>query len=489
MTGAIASVGYYILWGRSSTIKGGDRSVDKHQPFNPMLRSIDFPDSMKYVITQVTTCDKLYPNIEFDKELAEGTVRFTCHFRDPMMLATLFTYKGLPTTWTGSGDVMTFNFSTLANRDKNIWVQLHEHDQSGNSNHLDVFLDGGELISHKIIIEVGEPIIEEFEIKFAEINVATETDSTGAYICDMDDGFDDGSFDQTGVAEITSITCIAKAGISDGDYFKLWAANGTGGWTAYYVWMDTTGGSVTDPAPSGFTSVRCDISGDTTAAQVATTVAAAINGLSGFAASASDEVITATAASEGDVKDCVDVNAGFTISVTTQGVTALDGGWSNWDGAYTSTKCAMSNDVTITFGGASFADIGIQGLEIEMNVPKEAWRVQSSLMVQDRYLGKRGPWKVSIRGILLKGNVNAAEPSTVIASKTTGTLKVQYGTTKYLQFTNAYTEGFTGDGMEAGSAKSATFAQQGGADSVLTYSWTADEATDPSNHINHTDVP
>jgi len=487
----LASPGYYIYYGRSTTLKGGDRSADKHQAFNPMLKSIDFPEDMKYAIKQVTTVENLYPNIEYDEKLEEGTVRFSCHFRDPILFGTLFTYKGLPTSWTETADVMTFNFSNLVNQDKNLWVQLHVHDNSGASNHLDIFLDGGELISYKLIVAQGEPVIEEFEIKFAEIDVATETDSTGAYAVDIDDEFDDGSFDVTGVAEISTVVAIAKASLSNGEYFKLWMADGTGGWTAYYVYMDVTGTQDGDPAPTGFTKIRCNISGDTSNQDVSDTIQSAINAITGLTAAnggGTTPTVTVTNDNTGDIKDMVDVDTTMTIAISTQGVTALDGGWSMWDGAYTSTKCVMSSDVTITFANVAFSDIDIQGFEIEYSAPKAGYYIQSSLTVQARYLEVRGPWTAKITGQLTKGNVNMAQPSTVLASKTSGTIKMQYGTTKYLQFTNAYTEGASAGGIEAGKSQEAEFSQQGGADSVATYSWTADEGTDPSNMINHTDI-
>lgn len=487
----LASKGSYIFWGRSSTFDGGDRSADKHQAFNPMKQSIAFPEDMHYTIQKVTTFNNLYHNIEFDSKLETGTVRITTEFRDPFLLAPMFTYKGLPTSWTGTSDVMTFNFSNLNDQDKNIWLQMHLHDQSGNSNHLDMFLDGGRIISYKWTIKAGEPIIEEVEIKFTSINVATETDSTGAYACDIDNGFDDGSFDQSGVAEVSTVVAVAAASITDGKYFKLWKANGTGGWTAYYVWFDKVGDSSGDPAPTGFTEIRCDISGDTTAQQVSDTITAAITAISGLTATngaGTLTTVTVTNDNSGDIKDIVDVDSGLVVAVTTQGVTALDGGWSNWDGAYTSKQLAMSNDCTITFNGAAFTDIDGQSLDLEFPTPQAEYWALSSLKAKGSYLETRGPWKATVEGIATKGNVLMAQPSTLIASKTQGTLKVEYGTTKYIQFTLARVEIAGGDGIESGGRFEPKYDVIGGAGSVLTFSWTASEATDPSDHVEHTNV-
>lgn len=485
----LATKGYNIFYGRSSTFKGGDRSSDKHQAFNPMISSIAFPESLKYEIEKVTTADKLFPNIEYDTKLAEGTVSFKCNFRDPIAQAMFYTYKGIPGTWTGSSDTMTFSFSNLNDQDKNIWVQIHFHDQSGSSNHLDIFLDGGEMVSYKLSGNAGEPVYEEFDIKFTEINIATDTDSTGAYKCDIDNGFDDGSFDQAGVAEVTAITCPAASAITTGQYFKFWLANGTGGWTAYYVWFNKDGGG-SDPAPTGYTEIEVAISTGNTNAQVATAVGAALDAAhNNFGTPSVDSnVCTVTSQQQGDVKDAVNVNVGtgFSISVTTQGVTPLDGGWSLWDGDYTSTKCVMTVDCTITFAGVSIAGHDIQSFSFEINADKERYWDISSLTAKGTYLKERDPYKMNVEGIVTSGHSNFAEPSTLIASKTQGTAKLLWGTTKYIQFTNGRLETVSAGDISAGAPLKASLDIMAGADSALSTVWTASESTDPSNHIKHT---
>jgi len=487
----LAGKGYYIYYGRNSTFKGGNRASDKHQAFNPMVDSIAFPDSMKYTIESITTINKLYPNIEYDQQLEEGTIRLRSNLRDPIPLATFFTYKGLPTAWSGTADVMTFNFSNLNDQDKNLWMQIHIHDQSGASNHLDIFLDGGEMVTYKWILEQGEPVYEEFEIKFVEITIATDTDSTGAYACDIDDGFDDGSFDQTGVAEVTAITIPAASAITTGQYFKIWLANGTGGWTGYYVWFNKDAGGG-DPAPTGYTGVEVTVTTGDADTVVATAVGAALDAAhANFGTPVvNSNVVTVTQQQTGDIKDCVNVNVGtgFSVSVTTQGVTALDGGWSMWDGGYTSTKCVVTSDLTITFGGSSISGEDIQSGVLEFGAPKERYWDISSLTAKGTYLKPRPKYKATVEGIVTSGHSNFTEPSTLIASKTSGTFKCQYGTTKYLQFTNARIESISAGELKAGDPLKSSIEYMGGADSVLTYYWSANEATDPSNHIEHTNV-
>lgn len=90
----------------------------------------------------------------------------------------------------------------------------------------------------------------------------------------------------TGTMEIQTLTFPAKASATDGDYIVIYDASGT----AWAVALDTTGGAAATPTGAAWTAVAAgnkdyvDISGDTTAAQVAATVEAAINALTGFTA-------------------------------------------------------------------------------------------------------------------------------------------------------------------------------------------------------------
>lgn len=483
MSDTLAGSGSYVYGGTSSTYKSGDRAVDTHLPFNPMIKSPDLPESMRYVIEKITTFEKTYPNIEYDAELGEGTVRFRCQFRDPLWMDKFFSYKGVTTTWTGTGDQLTYNFSVRTNIDNNIWVQVHVHDQSGNGNHLNFFLDGGKMISYKWILEVGKPIIEEFEIKFAKIIVNSE------YPPDITDGFDDASFNLTGVKEVCTIVAVAASAITTNTYFTIQAISSAWLRTNYHVWFNKDAGGV-DPAPTGSTAIEVAVTTGDADTVIATAIGAALD-------AASDDfgtpgvvsaTVTVTINTKGDVKDAVDVDSGCTIAVTTQGAVDIDGGWSNWDGAYTSKQCAMVVDTTVTFNSLSVGDLGATSLELEFINPWETYRVMTSLTVANGYNGVKTPFRATLSGMALKGNDLYVQPSTVIASKTSATFKVLYGTTKYLQFTLARVEEATMGGVEAGKGAEGSLTFVGGAGSVLTYSWSADEATDPSAHITHTDL-
>ena len=347
----------YIYWGTNATFKSGNPAADTHQAFNPM---ISFEGAVvRPIQASKTTCDKEYPNIIYDEKIEQEPITISTYYRDPFLLLAMFGYKGVTTTWTGTGDVITGTFASKANRDDDIWIQVHLHDQDeGSANDNEILYDGGTITAYRWIIENGQPLIEEVDILFAEC-----TENSQAV--DIDNGFDDGAFDRAGI----------------------------------------------------------------------------------------------------------------------------DGGWSLWDGAYTASTCAHSSDVTITKGGSAIVGIDIEKATLEITAPKQRYWVQSSLTANADFDGLREPYKCTVEGYLTS-NASVSELLALIGAKTQDTLKIQYGTTKYLEFTNSYIQNIEPPiGLpEAGEGAKVTYTIVGGADSVLTYSWTANEATDPSTHINHTDV-
>jgi len=128
-------------------------------------------------------------------------------------------------------------------------------------------------------------------------------------------------------AEVTSITCPAKATIGASQFFLINSANNT---TEYYVWYDTTGAD-TDPVNqsppaifglSGKTGIKVVITTDVTATDVAVRTTTAINATGGadFTATSTGAVVTNTNDATGPAKDATNINVtSLTISITTQG--------------------------------------------------------------------------------------------------------------------------------------------------------------------------
>lgn len=127
-----------------------------------------------------------------------------------------------------------------------------------------------------------------------------------------------------GEEEETDYLMPAFAALTDGDHFLIGAASDA---TLYYVYMDTTGGDLSDPAVGGRTGIKADVSGDTTDIQVATTVAAAINGIGDFFADNSgstSNTVNVQNVAIGETTDASNVNmpGPFAITVTQQGTNA-----------------------------------------------------------------------------------------------------------------------------------------------------------------------
>lgn len=125
---------------------------------------------------------------------------------------------------------------------------------------------------------------------------------------------------ELGVAEVSSITCVADVADSlDGTYFLINSANDE---TEYYFWYKTSGGSSVDPALAGKTGIRVEIATGETAANVASKTRDAINSLAvnDFSAviSVSPTVIV-TNVKDGVTTDATAGTTGFTVSTTTQG--------------------------------------------------------------------------------------------------------------------------------------------------------------------------
>lgn len=120
-----------------------------------------------------------------------------------------------------------------------------------------------------------------------------------------------------GSSETTTITAVADVANSlDGKYFYINSANNS---TEYYVWLKTSVG--TDPAIAGKTGIKVQLTTGDSASTVATKLA---NKLSeyplDFETSISGSTVTVVNTDVGYTQDASDVNTGFTILVTTQGV-------------------------------------------------------------------------------------------------------------------------------------------------------------------------
>ena len=117
------------------------------------------------------------------------------------------------------------------------------------------------------------------------------------------------------VAQAITITCAADtSGSLDGKYFHIYDGNNQ----KYKVWFDNdTDSGTAMNVPSGVTSVEItDVTDGDANTVVATRVAAAINALSEFSTSRSNEVVTVTNATAGNASAPDAGTSGFTMATT-----------------------------------------------------------------------------------------------------------------------------------------------------------------------------
>lgn len=120
-------------------------------------------------------------------------------------------------------------------------------------------------------------------------------------------------------AEITTVLCLAKVDCVENSTFHFWVTDGSEASTEYYVWIEK--GTGADPSETG-TAIEADISGATTATDVAVIIAGIINAKGDVGAGNVAGLITITNAQNGAVTDCSSsegLDTEFAITVTTQG--------------------------------------------------------------------------------------------------------------------------------------------------------------------------
>lgn len=118
--------------------------------------------------------------------------------------------------------------------------------------------------------------------------------------------------------EVSTVTCDTKANTLAAGYIDV---NSSANSNQYRFWMDTTG-VTTAPSDGGRTLVQVDISGDTTANDVASTLQGVIDAQTDLSATVLTDTVTIT---NRDPGECTDISkTGLTnswaVAVTTQGV-------------------------------------------------------------------------------------------------------------------------------------------------------------------------
>lgn len=118
------------------------------------------------------------------------------------------------------------------------------------------------------------------------------------------------------------ITTVAKASLSDGDYFLY--IDGAG--NKYYVWFDQIGDESNDPAPNGYTKVTVNISAISTAQEIAAALSTALDALTYTSATYLDTVVTVSNSDNEEDSSITDVNTGMTFALSSNCYAAKNDG-------------------------------------------------------------------------------------------------------------------------------------------------------------------
>lgn len=120
------------------------------------------------------------------------------------------------------------------------------------------------------------------------------------------------------MAEVVNVATIADVANSlNGDYFTI---NSGKDETLYYVWYKTSGGAVSDPAPTGRVGIRVNVATGATADQVATATRDVLSRYpQDFSITGATNNVIVTNVTKGVTTDPTVATSGFTITITQQG--------------------------------------------------------------------------------------------------------------------------------------------------------------------------
>jgi len=216
---------------------------------------------------------------------------------DPIGMGRVLDYR----TTISSIDQYNRNITTAKSRIEFTSGQLEEtYDLISEAKQIAAGQSGGEFSE-----ELRESAAQEIEGIYNQIFSIANTKYGDAYL------FAGHQTDTQPFTECAAITCGEQAGLTDGEYFTIDPG--------YYVYYDTTGGDVEVPDADGI-GIRVNVSGDTSAADVAATTMAAINTIAGGVFDATVPLDNLDKVEiefdTGSYPDIVDIDTGFTTHNT-----------------------------------------------------------------------------------------------------------------------------------------------------------------------------
>ncbi len=133
-----------------------------------------------------------------------------------------------------------------------------------------------------------------------------------------------GNSGSTAESEVTQITLPDGSDISDGEYILLNTPNNG---TYYYVWFKWDNGAAPDPGLSGRTGIQVTFNFSQSNTTLAANVASAIQSIAStdFDVTVSNDIITITNTTTGDVPDADELTSNVLIDIANQGKSNVGG--------------------------------------------------------------------------------------------------------------------------------------------------------------------
>lgn len=159
----------YAYWGIEGGGFGlGNPASDQQIPFNPITKlTIPRPE---HVVVEEKTCNALETSIVYSEEIKPDEIEVETIFRDPFLLCAVFTNKTVTNPWTGTGDIITGDFTVETHNDY-IWAHYYIYHATAP---IEKTLKGGKIISYRLLIVKNKPIKEIVKIRFATITDASQ---------------------------------------------------------------------------------------------------------------------------------------------------------------------------------------------------------------------------------------------------------------------------------------------------------------------------
>ena len=184
----------YVYWKTEDSwaydqAMGANAAGNKHTPFNPLLKFV--PPTLTYKEEVIRFFSSLEPSVVYTTQWDPQETDNEAIYMDPIMMLNIFTNKIVPGTWANTVCNIEGLFTTQSDI-SSLAVHYLLFDQSGSGAHVDRTLKGVKITQWGLKCEKGKLLKEVWKWKAAALSDETQAP-------DIDDNFDGGEFNRTGV--------------------------------------------------------------------------------------------------------------------------------------------------------------------------------------------------------------------------------------------------------------------------------------------------